>query len=292
MIQPNFSFKKQNLTVSFRDLSTGVPENSEYFWDFGDLRDSNEKNPTHVYEASGFYTVKLKITEKIPNPEDPSQVIDGESFEFEMRIGISETSKTQLSDSIYVLIDAYIPPEFKPFLNVFNKQIFIEKWQLYLQPIVNHEIPLEDYNDELAYEALENQLVMELSVYDYLMVEIMHLINRSTESVKDEEDTGDEEGGANQRVKAITTGPSEVQFFEGLSGSNATALAKSATLAMQPGGFIESLKQNLCMLAERLEIYLPICKQPFNPVVPKVVNRRKAGPLSGPNPTGPLRNHR
>jgi len=46
------------LTVEFSDLSTGNP--SGWSWDFGDGKNSNEVNPSHIY-YEGTYTVHLQI---------------------------------------------------------------------------------------------------------------------------------------------------------------------------------------------------------------------------------------
>lgn len=46
------------LTVAFSDLSTGNP--SGWSWDFGDGKNSNEVNPSHIY-YEGTYTVHLQI---------------------------------------------------------------------------------------------------------------------------------------------------------------------------------------------------------------------------------------
>ena len=150
----NFSFQKNGLSVSFRDLSTGVPDGSTYHWDFGDFKGSEERNITHEYESSGFYIVTLKITAPAVGEEEP------QVGEKQLRLGISDMSKTQLSDSIYNLINSYIPESLLPYLSDIDKQAYIEKWQLYIQPLVcrpcGKEIPLEEYNNELAYEALEN----------------------------------------------------------------------------------------------------------------------------------------
>ncbi len=45
------------LTVSFRDLSSGIP--TKWYWDFGDGSSSDGQNPTHVYETDGYYSVTL-----------------------------------------------------------------------------------------------------------------------------------------------------------------------------------------------------------------------------------------
>ncbi len=48
------------LTVSFTDLSTGNP--TSWSWDFGDTRTSTTRNPTHVYDNEGQYTVSLTVS--------------------------------------------------------------------------------------------------------------------------------------------------------------------------------------------------------------------------------------
>ncbi len=48
------------MNVAFTDASTGVI--TSYLWTFGDGTTSTEQNPSHLYAASGTYTVKLKVT--------------------------------------------------------------------------------------------------------------------------------------------------------------------------------------------------------------------------------------
>ena len=90
------------------------------------------------------------------------------------------------------------------------------------------------------------------------------------------------------RIKQITTGPTEVQYYDTLADAT-SSLWKTLSQAMQPGGLIDELRKNLCMLASRLEIYLPFCDEVFRTVVPKVVNRRQPGVLDGPNPSAPVK---
>lgn len=46
--------------IYFKDLSTDVPQ--AWHWDFGDGSSSVSQNPSHTYLTSGFFTVKLVIT--------------------------------------------------------------------------------------------------------------------------------------------------------------------------------------------------------------------------------------
>jgi PKD repeat protein len=48
------------LTVTFTDLSTGDP--TSWAWDFGDGDTATDQNPSHTYEAEGYYTVALTVT--------------------------------------------------------------------------------------------------------------------------------------------------------------------------------------------------------------------------------------
>ena len=273
-----FIYVTKGLQVSFRIISK-VPSGVITSWDFGDFKESssNDRSPSYTYETAGFYTVTLRVT------------IGEETIEQSQLVMVSEDENitTHLSDSIYNLIDNYIPKELGN-MSMDQKVTYITKWQLYLGPLVNHEISPDKYQDELAYEGLENQLVMELAAWEYLNVQLTALLAKTndffskfqSQSGTSEEDSED----PNTRIKSITTGPTEVEYYDKFSDSIASWW-KYYMQALQPGGIIDELRINLCTLAQRLEIYLPFCDKVRTSVVPKVVNHRKAGPLGGPNPT-------
>ena len=48
------------LTVNFSDLSTG--DITSWLWNFGDGSSANEKNPVHIYNKTGTYTVQLTVS--------------------------------------------------------------------------------------------------------------------------------------------------------------------------------------------------------------------------------------
>lgn len=276
-----FVYVTKGLQVSFRIIRK-VPAGVTISWDFGDFNgsSSNDRSPSYTYETAGFYTVTLRVTK------------DEETIEQSQLVMVSddESITTHLSDSIYNLIDNYIPPELGN-ITMDQKVTYITKWQLYLGPLVNHEILPDKYQDELAYEGLENQLVMELAAWEYLNVQLTALLAKTNDffskfqskSGTSEEDSED----PNTRIKSITTGPTEVEYYDKFSDSIASWW-KYYIQALQPGGIIDELRINLCTLAQRLEIYLPFCDKVRTSVVPKVVNRRKAGHLGGPNPIAPL----
>ena len=274
------------LNARFRGFADELPHDFTVTWVFGDGKTESHVGvvtASHLYEASGDYVVKMTITNNV----------GGVALSKTQVIGVSEEVKTQLPGSIYELIDTYIPEDIFGKLTLKEKQQFIEKWQLYIQPLVNHEVPIEEFNNELYYEALENQLIMELAAYDYMVVQISLMVGATAESVKESNSSSTSESESSEssrgsgEVKRIQTGPTEVEFFNDTDSESKTS--SNVIKAMQTGGVIDILKQNLCMLAERLSIYLPICRTVKKVVVPKVVNHRRPGPLDGPDPGFPVK---
>lgn len=257
----DFITRTSKLEASYQILSK-VPADVKPDWDFGDNRGkSNELNPRYTYEASGFYTVTLTV--------------DGTSISH--TVVVTDHVNTHLTNSIYSLIDMYIPKDLSIEMTLEDKMAYINKWQLYIQPLVEHTIPIEEYSNELYYEGLENQLVMELAIYDCLYTKVTKVLfntgNYLSNMGKSDKD----------RVKQITTGPSEVQFFDEVTEAS-SAILKVYYNAIQPGGIIDNLRINICMLADRLNIYLPICSKTNTVVAPSVSLRREPGLLGGPNP--------
>lgn len=273
----DFNYATVGLKVTFENLSTGVPSDYTYHWDFGDNTQSTLNNPTHEFDKPGFYKVTLLV-------KDPASNTVGSS---EQRVPVTDKAKTHLSGSIYQLIDTYIPENIFGVVTTSTKRQFIEKWQLYLQPLVNHCIPLQEYNNEMYYEALENQLIMELAAYDFTSVQVANMVKAQAQSILENNTTSSSGGseppdGYQGDVKKIQTGPTQVEYFN--PNEDESDLASNIIKALGPGGLLDMMKENLCMLAGRLDIYLPICERPTRVVVPKAVNKRIKGPLSGPDP--------
>lgn len=273
----DFNYATVGLKVTFENLSTRVPSDYTYHWDFGDNTQSTLNNPTHEFDKPGFYKVILVV-------KDPASNTVGSN---EQRVPVTDKAKTHLSGSIYQLIDTYIPENIFGVVTTSTKRQFIEKWQLYLQPLVNHCIPLQEYNNEMYYEALENQLIMELAAYDFMSVQVANMVKAQAQSILENNTTSSSGGseppdGYQGDVKKIQTGPTQVEYFN--PNEDESDLASNIIKALGPGGLLDMMKENLCMLAGRLDIYLPICERPTRVVVPKAVNKRIKGPLSGPDP--------
>ncbi|GEM_PF-865382 len=68
LIKAEFTFSAQKnfcrgSEIVFTDLSLSMQGNiKEWFWDFGDVSESQAKNPSHVYIQPGAYTVSLMVT--------------------------------------------------------------------------------------------------------------------------------------------------------------------------------------------------------------------------------------
>lgn len=289
-----FVYVAKGLEVSFKVLNK-VPADATIGWDFGVIGgESSELNPTFTYESPGYYTATLTVTENPPGGEPIVSIVS------QVLLVSDGDVKTHLNDSIYNLIDLYVPANLvDDGMTLQQKTTFIQKWQLYLGPLVNHCIPMEEYTNELYYEGLENQLVMELAVLDFLNMQIISLLTGTGQYIDsltyqsvnvhgegedpDEEPVDDDQVKAG-RVKRIQTGPTEVEYFDELSDSLST-LYKAYSEALKPNGIIDVLRQNLCNLASRLRIFLPMCDNAYKPVkVPRVVNRRHPKGIDGPNP--------
>lgn len=272
-------------------LST-LAEGATYIWDMGDGSQpiSGVKTLEYTYGSDGVYFITLDITgEDIPNDEKKIKLVQS--------VVISSNSLTQLNGSIYDLIYNFIPKSLNQHVNNEQVDFFIQKWQLHLQPIVNHEIPLEEYNNELYYEALENTLIMQLAAYELTVISVFNLLQAITNIVSESSSSSSNEPGSGtvdieQAIKKIVTGPSEVEYYDNpdLYSDSDANMVKNMIGAFKPGGMIDTLKENICMTAKRLQIFIPIiCPDELGNRVPRVNKTYSPGRFRGPNNAGLIR---
>lgn len=120
------------------------------------------------------------------------------------------------------------------------------EWRLYLQKAITPPIANIDVQNEAAWPILVNILIAKLVVFDFIIKSIKSLIAGSTL-----QDVG---SGAN--IKKVETGPSNVEFHDPFA-----ALAKFFNRTKY-GTPLQAMAIDICQLARRLRVYLPICENP------------------------------
>lgn len=274
-----FGYSKLGLTVNFYNNSLNLPET--YHWDFGDGNESELKNPSHTYSEMGFFTVKLVATNT-----------DGESEPLVLNIGVGTTS-SNINLPIVKVIDEYIPTILREDASIQNKTYLINKWQQYLQPLVEipEVIPEEQTFNEFAWPGLVNNLIAQLVAYDIMTQSINQFITAVGPLSNDItlEDTT-EVTNANKQIKSIETGPAKTEWHEYRNAVSGSEMFKNLGQAfrdiMKTGGAIDMLKENICQQASRLRIFLPLCGQlEHNTNAPCVIKKKTKGKHNA-NPFG------
>lgn len=65
VIEPNTFTGCKPANIFFNNLSTPIDDTYKLEWEFGDGKKSNDFSPTHIYEETGSYSVKLNIVSPI-----------------------------------------------------------------------------------------------------------------------------------------------------------------------------------------------------------------------------------
>jgi len=250
----NFGFSRDSLNISFINLSFNINGTTTYLWDFGDGNLSILKDPLHVYASGGFFNVILTAT------------TGAEISTISMNIGVGIIT-TLLNVPLLSLCSYYLPST----LLVDSSQLvtFIQMWQVYLQPLV--ENPLVDTNDthnELKWPALVNKLIAMLVAKEIILKEANAFMANMANEGATASSSNTSTGTAVRSIKSIETGPARTEWFEGDdTTSNSETLKNigaSFTKAMAPNGILDKLQEAICGLSNRLQIFLPGCKQSNN----------------------------
>jgi len=145
-----------------------------------------------------------------------------------------------------------IAPDFQ------TQQIFY--WRLYLQKLITPNISDGELELDSSWPPLVNFLIAHLVIHDFLQKyarkAYIEMLGGSTTS---EESQG---GGG---IKKIETGPTSVEFYD--TSSALTSIFKQGSQGDSP---FDQMAKDICQLAARLRIYLPMCGQlahsPFVPI--------------------------
>lgn len=266
--QALFRFTSSLLLVDFTDTSTNTP--TSWSWDFGDGSpvDTNQ-HPSYTYATAGTYTVTLTVANA------------GGSSSFSRNIHVSTSPVLPLSLSDF--IDAMLPNGL-PYDQEY-KDALIAKWQLYLAPLVTPAISDDVIFNEQAYPPLVNALIAALVAYDIFInaAQQAYIAFVASSQISQNQTSSSGSGSSSVSgaggVKKIITGPSEVEWFnvtQGLSNYFRTTAGNSLSSGSfgATGGPLDTMLRDICMLAARLNIMLPMCPRlPKKIFAPQIMGR-------------------
>lgn len=148
----NFSKNIAGLSVTFTDTSSNLP--TSWAWNFGDASTSTDQNPSHVYSTEGYYTVALTAT----NASGSNTKV----------VEILVSTTPILNQTIQELVSLEVPTGID--YSSDQVDVFIKKWQLYLQPLVV-EKTITDIRvfDQPFWPPLVNMLISKLVIYEIIL---------------------------------------------------------------------------------------------------------------------------
>lgn len=140
----------------------------------------------------------------------------------------------------------------------------VNTWQLFLWGVFKDVVAEEDKYDIRKYPENALPLFAALVVRDVLTVAL-------TGSFLDNMGAAGNAVGAEAQgsTKRITTGPTEVEFHDGLS-----ALAKLIAATKNGLGILADINEKACMFAQQLGIKLPFCESTHKGLVIKKMGVR------------------
>lgn len=239
LVNPNF------LVVQFQDTSTSnVGTIVSWAWDFGDSSNSSLQSPSHTYTAPGTYMVSLTITDNSVPPIQSS---------LQRQIIISTVPVLPVTIRDFVLIKLPPPIVIPPGAI----DTYIAQYQMYIQPLVNTPgVADSDTFNEAAYPPLANALIAYSAAYEITLdYANKNILLGAASGI----------AGTSGLLKKIETGPSNAEFQE------TTQLYKSI---YGKDGSLSKLKEELCTLANRLLIKMPMCPPlPIPRFIPKKQGR-------------------
>lgn len=220
-------------------------------------------------------------------PEGPIEWGDSsEILEFSIVVGdIEEISYKPLPE----IIDEYMPTALLGSASISRKITLINKWRVYLQPLVYLEnpdpgkpvitIPKSETHNEMAWPTLFNYLIAQLVAHDIILQGAnQFLANVGRLGGEVEGNIGD-----TGTIKSIETGPTKSEWWEDMTAEGLEKLAKVYEGVNRNGGILEQLKESICQLSSRLRIYLPMCGQLNHNTTPiQVTHTHRGGHNANP----------
>lgn len=222
------------LSINFLDRSSGVP--TVWEWDFGFLTAGNptlstQQNPTQLFPKPGTYKVSLKASND-----------DGESI---------------LSKNLVINVGIIYPYTIKDLValdlpnNISLNEQFFEitqnKWFLFFKDGQSPVVEEENIYEEAYYKPILRNLIAKLIVHDFLEQSINSAIQSSLNSFQ--------QGGSQGGIKKVETGPTNAEWHD--KTDQIANLTKAGN--KNSNSPIDRLKDEICQLASRAQVYLPMC---------------------------------
>ena len=259
-----FGYIINGLEVTFTSLSLNVDQDSTYNWDFGDtIGLSTEENPVYTFTNTNFFNVKLTVINS-----------DLTSNTSEVIINLTGQPPANLFNNIGNLIDLYSPTNIVGTINHHaQKEFLIGKWQSYLQPLVyDPSVEFQNTYIESSWPPLANSLIAKLVVLDIIyMISAKFLITTAeaggnsefnSTSSSSSTSTSSQQPGS---IKSIETGPTKVERYENKDVSSTSEkqvnISKAYKELTTKGGFLDQLKDSICIESKRINVELPFCQE-------------------------------
>lgn len=258
MLTASFLVNPNLLSVQFLDTSTDTLNNIvSWAWNFGDTASGGQntstlQSPQHTFTSPGTYIVRLQITNNAPGTPLVTSIT--------RNIIVNTVPVLPVSLKDFILLK--VPPP----INIPPGAIdaYVATYQLYMQPLVNSPgVADVDTFNEAAYPPLVNALIAYTVAYQITLDNVgKNLILGSSTGIV---------GGQPGLVKKIETGPSNAEFQD---------MANLQKQIYGKNGLLEQLKMELCKLASRLLIKMPMCPPLPSPIfIPLKAGRNKVNPL-------------
>lgn len=139
---------------------------------------------------------------------------------------------------------------------------YLEKWQLFLAPLMDPEIPESIAFNDSSWPRLGQELLISLLIYEALDMQMKAFIFSSTGGSSSSTSSTT---GVSGMVKKVVTGPTEAEFF---------SPKETMSEVIKPGGLFYMNRDALCMLASRLNISLYICRDNNKVIIAPDIHKR------------------
>lgn len=264
MLTANFTAIISGLNINCTD--TSVPDTNtnpivSWLWDFGDSQTSSTQNPLHTYNSPGIYIIKLTVEDSTHQATTTKFVLISQAPQLLVPIIAQVKCKLPGYDDDMCMMNA------------------IRKWQLVLQHSTNPGIEDSDIFDETKWPPLFNALIAALVTYE-LLIELFnqYALQGAASSLISESSSNSTSTSSNTTdkgaIKKLETGPSNAEWYNPKEHNNTETGSKLLQSYFKGSdSLMAEYKNQVCMLAQALGIYLHMCNCKPHTAGPQVIHR-------------------